>query len=51
MDIRKTYFNDIPKRNVLKSLPEKLGLPGSWVAKQVRCVSGTRDASALWEDT
>ena len=33
------------------SLPKELGLPGHWVAKQVRCVYGTRDAGALWEDT
>ena len=26
-------------------------MPGHWVAKQVRCVYGTRDAGALWEDT
>ena len=33
------------------TLPKELGLPGHWVAKQVRCVYGTRDAGALWEDT
>ena len=51
VDIRKAYFNAIPKRNVFMSLPKELGLPGRWVAKQVRCVYGTRDAGALWEDT
>ena len=32
------------------SLPRELGLPGHMVAKQIRCVYGTRDAGALWED-
>ena len=51
VDIRKAYFNAIPKRNIFMTLPKELGLPGHWVAKQVRCVYGTRDAGALWEDT
>ena len=51
VDIRKAYFNALPKRNIFMSLPKELGLPGHWVAKQVRCVYGTRDAGALWEDT
>ena len=33
------------------SLPRELGLPGHWVGRQVRCVYGTRDAGAIWEDT
>ena len=32
------------------SLRRELGLPGHMVAKQIRCVYGTRDAGALWED-
>ena len=32
------------------SLPRELGLPGHMVAKQIRCVYGTWDAGALWED-
>ena len=32
------------------SLPRELGLPGHWVGRQVRCVYGTRDAGAIWED-
>ena len=51
VDIRKAYFNGIPKRNVFMSLPRELGLPGHWVGHQVRCVYGTRDAGAIWEDT
>ena len=33
------------------TLPRELGLPGHWVGRQVRCVYGTRDAGAIWEDT
>ena len=33
------------------SLPKELGLPSHLVGKQVRCVYGTRDAGAIWEDT
>ena len=32
-------------------VPKELGLPPNPVAKQVRCVDGTRDAGKLWEDT
>ena len=51
VDIRKAYFNGIPRRNIFMSLPRELGLPGHWVGRQVRCVYGTRDAGAIWEDT
>ena len=33
------------------SFPKEMGLPSNLVAKQVRCVYGTRDAGAIWEDT
>ena len=32
------------------SLPKEMGLPSHYVAKQVRCVYGTRDAGSIWED-
>ena len=51
LDVKKAYFNGIPERDVYMSLPKKLGLPSHLVAKQVRCVYGTRDAGAIWEDT
>ena len=50
VDVRKAYFNGTPKRNVFMSLPKELGLPSHYVAKQVKCVYGTRDAGAIWED-
>ena len=43
VDVRKAYFNGIPRRNLFMSLPRELGLPGSWVGRQVRCVYGTRE--------
>ena len=32
-------------------IPKELGLSSDLVARQVRCVYGTRDAGKLWEDT
>ena len=32
-------------------VPKEMGLPPNTVARQVRCVYGTRDAGKLWEDT
>ena len=51
VDVRKAYFNGIPRRNLFMHLPRELGLPGHWVGRQIRCVYGTRDAGAIWEDT
>ena len=51
VDVRKAYFNGIPKRGVYMSFPKEMGLPSNLVANQVRCVYGTRDAGAMWEDT
>ena len=50
IDIRKAYFNGIPKRPIYMSFPKELGLPSHYVAKLIRCVYGTRDAGAIWED-
>ena len=51
IDIRKAYFNAIPEREIVMTCPKELGLPPNAVAKQIRCVYGTRDAGKLWEDT
>ena len=51
IDIRKAYFNGIPKRPVYMRFPKELGLPTNAVGKLVRCAYGTRDAGAIWEDT
>ena len=36
VDVRKAYFNGVPKRNVFMQLPKEMGLPSHYVAKQVR---------------
>ena len=51
VDIRKAYFNGIPERAIFMQVPKELGLPPGTVARQVRCVYGTRDAGKIWEDT
>ena len=50
VDIRKAYFNGIPKRLVYIDLPKELGLGRDYVGKLVRSCYGTRDAGAIWED-
>ena len=50
VDIRKAYFNALPERAMFMRLPKEMGLPPNTVARQVRCVYGTRDAGKLWED-
>ena len=40
VDIKKAYFNGIPKRNVLMRLPKELGLPSDQLGLQVRCMGG-----------
>ena len=51
VDIRKAYFNAIPERAIDMKLPKEMGLSPDLVARQVRCVYGTRDAGKVWEDT
>ena len=51
IDIRKAYFNALPERDIFMRIPKEMGLPPNLVAKQIRCVYGTRDAGKLWEDT
>ena len=51
VDVRRAHFNGIPKRVLYMAFPKKLGLPSHMVAKQDRCVYGTRDAGGIWEDT
>ena len=50
MDIKKAYFNGIPKGKLYLFLPRELGL-GKSVAHLKRCVYGTRDAGMIWEET
>ena len=48
-DIRKAYFNGIPTRSIYVRMPPELGLPKGTLGKLVRCMYGTRDAGAIWE--
>ena len=34
-----------------REIPRELGLPSNLLELQVRCVYGTRDAGAIWEET
>ena len=45
------YFNGTPSRNIYMAPPKELGLPKSLLAKQMKCVYGTRDAGMIWEET
>ena len=36
VDVKKAYFNGIPRRNVLIKLPRELGLPPDKLGLQVR---------------
>ena len=51
VDICKAYFNGIPERAIYMMVPKELGLSPGTVARQVRCVYGTRDAGKIWKDT
>ena len=50
VDIRKAYFNAVPRRSIHLTFPKEMGMPTHMVAKLKRCVYGTRDAGQLWED-
>ena len=49
VDIKKAYFNGVPTRNIYVRLPTELGLPKGTLGKLIRCMYGTRDAGAIWE--
>ena len=50
VDVKKAYFNGVPRRNVHLVFPKELGMPTHLIAHLKRCVYGTRDAGAIWED-
>ena len=49
VDIKKAYFNGTPTRNLYVRLPVELGLPKNTLGKLIKCMYGTRDAGAIWE--
>ena len=50
VDIKKAYFNDVPRRNAHLAFPRELGIDDGKIAHLKRCVYGTRDVGAIWED-
>ena len=50
VDIRKAYFNGIPKRRLHLFLPREMGQAKGAIAHLKRCVYGTRDAGLIWEE-
>ena len=50
VDIVKAYFNGRPTRSLYVRLPKELGLAKGVVGKLTRCLYGTRDAGAMWEE-
>ena len=50
IDIRKAYFDGVPKRKLHLFLPKEMGLGGRAIARLKRCVYGTRDAGMIWEE-
>ena len=51
IDVKKAYFNARPCRAVYMRRLAELGFLKHDVARQTRCVYGTRDAGMLWEET
>ena len=51
VDIKKAYFNGIPRRRLHLFVPKELGLHKGAIARLKRCVYGTRDAGMIWEET
>ena len=51
IDVKKAYFNGVPRRKVYMKLPPEPGLAPNMLGLMVRCVYGTREAGAIWEET
>ena len=51
LDVRKAYFNGRPRRRMYIRLPHELGLGKHYVGRMERCMYGTLDAGAIWEET
>ena len=50
VDVKKAYFYGIPERTLYVRLPPELNMGKDVVGKLVRCMYGTRDAGAIWEN-
>ena len=47
--MRKAYFNCGPTRSIYVRLPQEIGLGKHVLGQLRRCIYGTRDAGAIWE--
>lgn len=50
VDVKKAYFYGVPERTLYVRFPPELGLGKQMVGKLIRCMYGTRDAGAIWEN-
>ena len=50
VDVKKAYFYGVPDRRLYVRFPPELGMPKDMVGRLVRCMYGTRDAGAIWEN-
>ena len=50
VDVKKAYFYGKPTRDIYMTPPRELGWPSTLLAKQARCVYGTRDAGIIWKE-
>ena len=50
VDVKKAYFYGVPDRTPYVRLPAELNMGKGMVGRLVRCMYGTRDAGAIWEN-
>ena len=50
VDVKKAYFYGVPDRTLYVRLPPELNMGKGMVGRLVRCMYGTRDAGAIWEN-
>ena len=44
-------FNGLPQRSLCLNVPSEMGMGKHVVGRRRRCIYGTRDAGAIWEET
>ena len=47
LDVRKAYFNGVPRRSIYIRMPPELGLGKGTLGKLRKCMYGCRDACAI----
>ena len=51
VDVKKAYCYGVPDRTLYVRLPAELNMGKGMVGRLVRCMYGTRDAGAIWENS